>query len=112
MVKPLIDAVPKTKWYNDDGKWKYNVASFADIVNILEQYTMQDVVDKIKCPMLVTAGSADHLTGKQAKLLYDALTCPKTFIEFTADDTGETHCQCGAFAIGAQRVFDWLDGHI
>jgi hypothetical protein len=45
----------------------------------------------------------------QPEILYEALTCPKVLMRFTAADAAETHCQAGAVAGGTQRVFDWLD---
>ncbi len=101
--------VPKTKWFIDDGRWKYNVSSPAEIIKTLEAYTMEGLAEKIQCHMLITGASADLFMSGQAKQLYDALTCPKTFIEFTAEDAAETHCQCGATALASQRILDWLD---
>lgn len=107
-MAPLM-AVPKVKWFTEDAKWKYNVSSTAEILNTQEAYTMEDLAEKIQCPMLITSGEADHLMSGQAIQLYEALTCPKTFMEFTSNDAAETHCQCGALGIAAQRMLDWLD---
>jgi hypothetical protein len=41
--------------------------------------------------------------------VYEALTCPKKYILFTAEEGAEEHCQCGASALSNQRIFDWLD---
>ena len=41
--------------------------------------------------------------------LYDALTCPKEFILFTAEEGAGLHCQMGAMLLAHQRIFDWLD---
>ena len=45
----------------------------------------------------------------QARQLFDALTCDKTFLLFTADEGAEDHCQVGSPLLSAQRMFDWLD---
>jgi alpha-beta hydrolase superfamily lysophospholipase len=106
--EPLM-AVPKIKWFFEDSRWKYNVSSTAEFFKNMEAYTMEGIAEKIQCPMLITGAEGDLFMSGQAKLLYDALTCPKTFIEFTAEDAAETHCQCGALALGSQRILDWLD---
>jgi len=41
--------------------------------------------------------------------VFEALTCPKKHILFTAEEGAEEHCQCGAAALSNQRIFDWLD---
>jgi hypothetical protein len=42
-------------------------------------------------------------------MLYEALTCPKTFLRFTAEDGAEEHCQLGALLLYNHQVFEWLD---
>jgi hypothetical protein len=42
-------------------------------------------------------------------MLYDALTCPKTLMRFTADDGAEEHCHYGALLLCNHRLFQWLD---
>jgi alpha-beta hydrolase superfamily lysophospholipase len=65
---------------------------------------------RITCPSLVIASQGDHfLSFSGQKKLYEAMTCPKTLLEFTAAEDATPHCQMGAMAISNQRVFDWLD---
>jgi len=45
----------------------------------------------------------------QARQLFDALTCDKTFLNFTAAEGAEDHCQVGSPLLSAQRMFDWLE---
>ena len=42
--------------------------------------------------------------------LYDALTCPKTLIRFTAAEGAGDHCEASARSVYFQRAYDWLDG--
>ena len=63
----------------------------------------------------------DHLPGAdlrrphdlffagQARLLFDHLTCPKTFLEFTEEEGADEHCQVGAERLAMARVCNWLD---
>jgi len=48
----------------------------------------------------------------QGQALFGALTCPKDYLLFTAEDAAQTHCQTGAMAVATERLFDWLDEHV
>lgn len=84
-----------------------------------EEFTLDVVADKITCPALVCEASADHFFAGQPKMLFDALTCEKTFMLFTEEDSAEEHCQfghCGfltrRYSIGLMRywikiIFHW-----
>jgi dipeptidyl aminopeptidase/acylaminoacyl peptidase len=72
-------------------------------------YTMKNLAEKIQCQMLVVDSEGDKDMPGQARQLYDALTCPKTFLLFTKADAAEEHCQMGAVLISNQRILDWLD---
>ena len=45
----------------------------------------------------------------QSRELYDALTCPKALVAFTAAEGADGHCEPLAPTLRNQRVFDWLD---
>jgi hypothetical protein len=45
----------------------------------------------------------------QAQLLFEHLTCPKTFLEFTAEEGADAHCQVGAARLAMGRMYNWLD---
>ena len=45
----------------------------------------------------------------QAQELFEHLTCPKTFVEFTADEGADVHCQIGAQRLAFARIYDWLE---
>jgi hypothetical protein len=55
----------------------------------------------------VTTAGGGAFAG-QARALYDALTCEKTFLLFTAQEGAEDHCQAGSPLLSAQRTFGWL----
>ena len=44
-----------------------------------------------------------------ARRLFDALTCEKEFVSFTAAEGAGAHCESGARAVFNQRALDWLD---
>jgi hypothetical protein len=45
-------------------------------------------------------------------MVYDALTCPKKYIQFTEEECAEDHCHVAALSLANQRIFDWLDDTI
>jgi hypothetical protein len=45
-----------------------------------------------------------------AERLYDALTCPKALIPFSAAEGAGDHCEASARSVYFQRAYDWLDG--
>ena len=51
----------------------------------------------------------DHFFTRQPDLLFNALTCPKRIVRFTAEEGAEEHCHMGNMSLFHQRVFDWLD---
>lgn len=102
-------AIPMIKWVYDDARWKMGVDSPSEVLRAWQQYTLDGIADRIQCPMAVIDAEADLFMAGQPELVYNALTCEKVLIRFTADDAAETHCQCGAMAICTQRTFDWLD---
>ena len=67
------------------------------------------MAEQITCPTLVTDSEAEHSFPGEAKKLYDALTCPKEFMLFTADEGAEEHCQIGAAMISQEYIFGWLE---
>jgi hypothetical protein len=63
-----------------------------------------------RCPATFYPGGAhDQFAPGQAGVLFDRLTCPKTFLEFTEEEGADEHCQAGAQRLAMARVCDWLD---
>ncbi|MET0908521.1 MAG: alpha/beta hydrolase, partial [Ilumatobacteraceae bacterium] len=63
---------------------------------------------KITCPTLVTAAESD-VVSSNAKNLFDALTCPKTFLQFRNADGAGMHCEMLNRSMANRQIFDWLD---
>ena len=76
---------------------------------MVEQYTLEGVADKIRCPMLVTDPENEQFWPGQSRQLYEALTCPKELVPFTAAEGADSHCEPKAHGLRDQRIFDWLD---
>ena len=59
-------------------------------------------------PDVVTDNETDVVSTGQGQLLYDALTCPKTFRRFTGEGA-EGHCEGMGQIVFWTAAFDWLD---
>jgi pimeloyl-ACP methyl ester carboxylesterase len=75
----------------------------------LDYHLRNGIAEQITCPTLVCAGADDGFFKGQPELLYQHLTCPKTLLEFTADEGADAHCQSGAQRLALARIYDWLD---
>jgi hypothetical protein len=108
----LMEAVSLYRWYMKDAMSKHGAHSPSDLLFKLREFNNAPVVHLIRCRTLVMDGTAEAFTVGQAKLLHDALTCPKDYLLFTEEDTGLLHCQEAAQAVANHRMFDWLDEYI
>jgi esterase/lipase len=108
----IMQAVPLYNWYIKDSVNKHGASSPSDLMFKLKTFNNESVVSKIRAHTLVMDGTAEGFSVGQAKLLFDALKCPKDYMLFTAEDTGLQHVQEGAQAIANHRMFDWLDEYL
>ncbi|MFL6379362.1 MAG: alpha/beta hydrolase family protein, partial [Nitrososphaeraceae archaeon] len=105
----LMESDPNTRFNMKHGMWTAGVNTPFELIQQSKNYTIKDIVQNIKCPTLVLEAEKDDSFPGQPKKVYDALTCPKSYIRFTEQEGAEEHCQCGAPALSNQRIFDWLD---
>jgi hypothetical protein len=73
------------------------------------RYTNKDTIGKITCPTFVTDNERDTVSVGQGKVLFDHLTCPKTFRLFTETEGAEGHCEGMAPIVFWTAALDWLD---
>jgi hypothetical protein len=97
------------RWGQENGQYTFGASSPAEWLTKLLDYDLTAVAAQIRCPMLVVDVEKEHSFPGEAKKLYDALTCPKTWLYFTDDEGAGDHCQTGSPALSQQRIFDWLD---
>lgn len=97
------------RWAIQDGLWKFNIDTPHKLMKAFQAYTMEGIANKIHCPTLVCDSESEGIFPGQAKLLYERLECPKTWMHFTAGEYTENHCQGGAVVRSNQRILDWLD---
>ena len=97
------------RWSMNNGMFTFGKKTPVDFLLAFYGYNMNGIAGLIKCPTLVVDSQDDMFFKDQAQKLYNALTCPKTFMLFTRDDMASAHCQMGALLISNQRILDWLD---
>lgn len=109
-VLTFIAKVPLFRWGLNNGMWTFGVDTPAEYYEKVKAYTLENVVDKIQCHMLVIDSEEDQNFVGQPRRLYEALKCPKDFYVFTREETAQAHCQMGAQGISNEVIFNWLDG--
>lgn len=96
-------------WFYNNAIWTMQAATPSQVMLELKRYTLQDVIHKIKCPMLVVDSEADlFLQGQPAKV-YQSLKCPKTLLPFPTKTAAQAHCQVGSIMISNEETLSWLD---
>ncbi|MGO8873369.1 MAG: alpha/beta hydrolase family protein, partial [Acidimicrobiales bacterium] len=95
MMRALMEASTDTRWGIENGIFTFRASSPADYYLKALDYTLAGIAEKITSPTLVIDSEGDLWYQGQARQLFDALTCDKTFLLFTAEDGAEDHCQVG-----------------
>jgi alpha-beta hydrolase superfamily lysophospholipase len=112
-LEPVFEAIranPQLNWtFVQRGLWVHDVATLMDYLRVCASFRLSDRVAAIRCPTLVTTAQNDPVAAF-AERLYDALTCHKTLIRFTAAEGAGDHCEASARSVYFQRAYDWLDG--
>ncbi|MDQ6862714.1 MAG: alpha/beta fold hydrolase [Thermoproteota archaeon] len=109
VIAILMDFDNNIRFNMKHGMWTVGVETPLELITKSKDYTIKDIAQNIKCPTLVLDAEKDDSFPGQPKKVFEALSCPKKYILFTADEGAEEHCQCGAAALSNQRIFDWLD---
>jgi pimeloyl-ACP methyl ester carboxylesterase len=105
----LMETSTAFRWAFTNGMWVFGVDSPGEMLAAQRDYHLRGIAERITCPTLVCDAADDQFYGGQPRALFDALTCPKSFVSFTADEGAGEHCHVGAHTLFHQRAFDWLD---
>ncbi|MDX6757967.1 dipeptidyl aminopeptidase [Streptomyces sp. F8] len=92
-------------------RWRakpYGIDSPFDLLTEMGRYDLTGVLDRITVPLLVTSPEGEQFWPGQPRRLYEALPGEKAFVEFTAAEGADKHCEPLGRALFEQRVFDWL----
>jgi pimeloyl-ACP methyl ester carboxylesterase len=112
---PSLDATFAIMMRDDDARFffasrmrVFGAKTPREMFQLWREYTLEGRAEKIACPVLV-CDNADDPVAEQARRLYDALTSPKDYIRFTAEEAADGHCEGGAQVLFSRRIYDWLD---
>lgn len=109
-VASLISRNPIVRWAANQAMYVFGKSTpRTALATMLDYHLRNGIAEKITCPTLVCNGETDLFYEGQARLLFDHLTCPKTYIEFRAEEGAGAHCQSGAQRLAFGRVYNWLD---
>jgi len=109
LIGDMMNASTDIRWSVQNGMFTFGSPSPSAWFLAALDYTLDGVAGQIRRPTLVIDTEAERAFPGQPKALYDALTCEKTFLLFTAEEGAEDHCQVGSPLLSAQRTFDWLE---
>lgn len=107
----LANAPSYYRWWFNAARWKYGQATAADLIKHLGAYSLEGVLDKITCKVLLMDGTAEQWSPGDGEKIHRMLPNSHMMV-FTDEDTAAMHNQTGALAIANQRLFDWLDGNL
>ena len=109
VLKQLMQRNTSIRWAIEHGLFTFHVDSIWDLIAATESWSLEGIANQVTCPTLVCEAEGDHFFPGQPRMLYEALTCPKTLMRFTAEDGADAHCHFGALLLFNHCVFEWLD---
>jgi dipeptidyl aminopeptidase/acylaminoacyl peptidase len=91
--------------------WIFGVKTKEEALQRLEGFTLDGVVETIRCPFLLVHGAGDaQIPLATAQKCFDAVgSRRKTFKVFTREEGGYHHYQMDNVSIGTAYMWDWLD---
>src|ERR687894_2135237 len=112
VLEPIVEHIQETpalRWaIIQRGFWVQGVDSLSEYLKLAEDYSLKEVVSRIRCPTLLTWAESDPLSWN-AERIYDRLRCPKELIRFYDAEGAGDHCEAKTRPLFHQRAFDWLD---
>lgn len=79
-----------------------------EYVSDMRRYNCIEQAPRVVCPSFIADNETDVVSTGQGQLLFDALTCPKTFRRFVRVEGAEGHCEGMAQIVFWTAAFDWL----
>ncbi len=109
-VQEIMKVKTEIRWAFEHGMFAFQVKTPSQLIDKYAACTLQDRAHLITSTSLILDSEQELAPmQEQAQRLYDHLSCPKTYMYFTAAEGAGLHCQLGAFQLSSQRIYDWLD---
>jgi dienelactone hydrolase len=93
-------------------EWVLGVEGRAAALEKLKKFSLDGIVQKMKCPFLLVHGKEDEqIPMATAQKCFDAVgSNQKEFKVFDIDEGGHHHCQVDNVVIGTHYMWDWAAG--
>ena len=104
-------SVPETTVPSDPRHWLWmaGASTIEEAQAKYRQFTLEGLVGRISCPMLIVHGEDDHLVPVgQAHRVFAEATCPKELVIYKSGQMGSVHCAYDSFPETMPKMFDWL----
>jgi dienelactone hydrolase len=91
--------------------WLTGKKTAEDVLKVARQMTLEGVVDKITCPLLVVHGECDRLlpVSVAEKTINGAINSPNRKLKiFTIEEGGVEHCQADNNTLAVEYIADWV----
>ena len=94
--------------------WVLGVDTLDEALARLEHYRLDGVVQRMRCPFLITHGADDEQVPlADAQALFDAAgSRDKTLRVFTAEEGGAQHCMRDYLSLGVAEMWNWLEDRL
>ena len=91
-------------------QWLTGSSSPEETRERLPAFTLETVIDRVTCPILVIHGEGDHLMPiSHARRTFDGVSSEdKELLLYRADEPGGVHCQYDNFPTTVPYFCDWL----
>jgi dipeptidyl aminopeptidase/acylaminoacyl peptidase len=87
-----------------------NLKSLDELQEEFDKFSLDGVVQKMRCPFLLTHGAEDAIVPiREAHALFRAVgSKDKTLRVFSVKEGGSQHCQIDNLTLGTTCMYDWL----
>lgn len=92
-------------------KWVFGVSSMKEAQRKFVDFTLNNILENMKCPYLIVHGGYDVLGVAQATKVYEYAKTKGVDVTLKflkEDETGAEHCQHDNPTIGQEYMADWL----
>jgi pimeloyl-ACP methyl ester carboxylesterase len=98
------------RWGLRNGMWVFGADSFADLIRMARDYTLDGIAHQIVAPTLIMDPENDKFLKGQPQLVEKALTSASTtLVTLTSAEGAGEHTHAGGLGRAHQIMFDWLD---
>ncbi|HAX73061.1 MAG TPA: alpha/beta hydrolase [Firmicutes bacterium] len=111
-VKSLMEKRLIIDWAVSHGQYITGTKTPYDFYTHLKEHTLNGIMDKIKCDVLLLAGEHDHyIPDSHYDILMNGITKAKSLCgkKFTEAEGGAEHCQIGNHQLATDYIIGWLN---